>query len=268
MLRNLAKKLSSKTRNLFEEDRSFRMLLGFSIQNDQPNSYAVKPYLDDEEKGTSTITNLYKHQQYSHYKNNIKNDINENSSKNGEGNNEFNKKPSEILKEKINCDDFYLAVAKLDCKNAEKWKEMNEAMLAFFKLEEENVKIGNQESAVYSATMRFALHEIMVSLFEEVEQNPNEFKDGYIYKKFIQRHPETFKQNGACHLFFNNPIQSFKILLQPNLTFYTTDNVQLFIEEFISSAFGDIREKEAVEKVLSRLKKDKIVAGVIIASKK
>lgn len=85
---------------------------------------------------------------------------------------------------------FYTELARLDPKNASRWKQMQKTQATFQKAE---AGYQNPAARTYSASCRETLHRLAIALLREGG-------GADIYPDFIELHPTLFKENGACHL--------------------------------------------------------------------
>lgn len=90
----------------------------------------------------------------------------------------------------IGKDEFYVELARLDPKNASRWKQMHKTQQTFQKAE---AGYQNPAARTYSASCRETLHRLAIALLREGA-------GADIYPDFIELHPTLFKENGACHL--------------------------------------------------------------------
>lgn len=95
------------------------------------------------------------------------------------------------LEAAIGSDGFYTQVAKLDPKNAAKWKTMVKVQQRF-KLAEPSYR--TDAARTYSESNRETLHRVTLKLLERKKPGDD------LYRAFVELHPALFTENGAWKL--------------------------------------------------------------------
>lgn len=95
------------------------------------------------------------------------------------------------LEAAIGSDGFYTRVAKLDPKNAAKWKTMVKVQQRF-KLAEPTYR--TDTARTYSESNRETLHRVTLKLLERKKPGDD------LYRAFVELHPALFTENGAWKL--------------------------------------------------------------------
>lgn len=182
---------------------------------------------------------------------------------------DFGSAAANQLKVNFNKPSFYIDVAKLDPTHKEDWKKMANTAEAFLDNELNSLKPKNhQEAYDYSSNMRPTLQSWVINKVGSLEEAElaTYAASGKLYQDFIKIHPQAFKQNGACSLFYQHPLLSAKILFAPIGTeVYTLSNVKMFIKAFGEGVMDkDFDSKKEVEDAIKAISEHAIIGDIDI----